>query len=123
LAVSGSVSTEDRQQRESGREASIVAGQPKAESNQGAKKKNSAAPTDADKSTKKATRVKGKKKKGKKKAAKKKQLKKKKQKKKNETEIKSGKKTKKPGRDKIKTDKKTETTKKGKKKNNRKKKG
>ena len=122
-AVSGSVSAEDRQQRESQPEGAIVAGQPKAESNQGAKKKNSAAPTDADKSTKKATRVKGKKKKGKKKAAKKKQLKKKKQKKKNETEIKSGKKTKKPGRDKIKTDKKTETTKKGKKKNNRKKKG
>ncbi len=113
-AESGSVSAEDRPQQESERTTATVAGQPKVQSNQGAKKKSSAAPTGADKSAKKAKRVKGKKKKDKKKAAKKKQSKKKKQKKKNETENKSGKKAKKPGRDKIKTDKKTETTKKDK---------
>jgi hypothetical protein len=116
----GSVSAEDRPQRESERATATGAGQPEAESNQGAKKKSSAAPTGAEKTTKKATRVKGEKKNDKKKAAKKKQSKKagggKKQKKKNETEIKSGKKAKKSGRDKKKTKQKTETTKKGKKK-------
>jgi flagellar biosynthesis GTPase FlhF len=114
-ADAGSVSAEDRPQRESERAAATVSGQPKAESKQGARKKNSAAPKGADKTAKKAKRVNGKKKKQKKKADKKKQSKKKKQKKKNETEIKSGKKAKKPGRDKKKTKKKTETTKKGKK--------
>jgi hypothetical protein len=111
LAVSGSVSAENHQQRESGREAAIVAGQPKAESNQGAKKKNSAALKGADKTAKKAKRVKGKKKRDKKQTGKKNQRKKNKY----ASESRSGKKAIKAARDKKKSEKKTEKTKKGKK--------
>jgi hypothetical protein len=120
-AVSGSVSAEDRQQRESQPEGAIVVGQPKAESNQGAKKKSSAAPKGADKTAKKAKRVKGEKKKDKKKADKRKQRKKAGggKKKKDAAEPKSGKKAKKPGRDKKRSKKRTEKPKKGKKKDKR----